>query len=166
MSENLDSTQLWQFVPIRKYTKPPKPLEETVRQGIKDIFRKILPTKGSTDFLNQKELRALPLTKLDKIVSFPDWTGAVDALNLVLEEWVKFGPSKGNIVFIINHPFEGTKEILTRWGKKQDWVILDPPRRKEILDGSSNGFFFQIKDTNTSFILPSLEHWYTQSIFL
>ncbi|MHA2227358.1 MAG: hypothetical protein ACXAC8_19230 [Candidatus Hodarchaeales archaeon] len=42
----LDSTQLWQFIPISQYTRPPKPLEETLRQGIIGLFQKIWPSKG------------------------------------------------------------------------------------------------------------------------
>lgn len=157
--QTIDSTQLWQFIPINQYTKPPKPLEETIRQGIMGIFQKLSSTKESTDLLlNQKELTVIPLTKLDRIVPSPDWTGAVNALNLTLDEWEKSGSSKGNIVVVIGHPFEGTQEILTSWGKERDWVILDPPRREEILDSNLNWFTLQNKGGGTPFVLPSLEH--------
>ncbi|MFX0183545.1 MAG: MarR family transcriptional regulator [Candidatus Hodarchaeota archaeon] len=164
-SQDFDSTQLWQFIPINQYTRPTKPLEETVRLGIKGIFQKLMPTKESIDLpLNQKELTVIPLMKLDRIVPSPDWTDALNALNLALEEWEKSGSSKGNIVFIVCHPFEGTQEILSIWGKERGWVIIDPPRREEILDRDLNWFISQIKDGDASFILPNLEHCYLRHV--
>jgi len=157
----IDPTQLWQFIPINQYIKPPKPLEETVRQGIIGVFQKLWPTKESTDLpLTQKELTVIPLTKLDRIVPSPDWTGAVNALNLALDEWVKSGASKGNVAVVLCHPFGGTQEILTIWGKDQCWLILDPPPRTEILNEDLNWIEHNIKTRNNPFVVPNLEYCY------
>ncbi|MFX0122386.1 MAG: MarR family transcriptional regulator [Candidatus Hodarchaeota archaeon] len=165
MNQIHDSTQLWQFIPIKKYTKPPKPLEETVRQGIIGIFQKLWPNKESKDLLiKQKELTIIPLAKLDRLVPSPDWTEAVNALNLALDGWEKSGSTKGNIVFILGHPFGGTQEILTRWGKDHDWLILKSPEREDILDNNLDWFSLLNREGGTPFVLPSLEHWYLRHV--
>lgn len=163
--QDIDSTQLWQFIPMNQYIKPPKPLEETVRQGIKGILQKLWPTKESTDLpLNQKKLTVIPLTKLDRIVPSPDWNGAVNALNLALDEWVKSGASKGNIAVVLCHPFGDTQEILTIWGKDRSWLILDPPPRTEILNDDLNWIEHYIKSRDAPFVLPNLEHCYLRHV--
>lgn len=155
------SVPLWCYIPLEQFAKPPEPTKEVIRKGMLGLWEKVWRTSTPHDTVDiQKDLKAIPRSLLDHLVSTPDWYGAVSALQDTLKDWVNAEHADPNGQIIIGAPYSGITQVVTWWGMAQKWRIIDPPTPEQIWEGGNSWLAQWTQEQNTGLVIPALERCY------
>jgi hypothetical protein len=157
-AEKNEAPFFWEYVSITDYHVPAEPVTHTARKGL-SIFRHLFQrtqTEIESPLKTEEELRILPPYLMERIAPVPDWKKAADAFATVLENWMKQDPPDPPVIILVGPPYGGHVDILKAWAEAQDWPILKPPSREQILDCDESWLSVQDKDRG-GWVFPVLE---------
>jgi hypothetical protein len=154
------SQNLWRFVRLDQYSRPPEPSRETVRKGIFGLWRHLgWGEKSEESIFADKGLSQVPQEFLDKAAPYPDWSAALGAVTEVLDPWLDAKVPGSAAQIFVGPPFHGTPDILTSWAQARGWRVVSAPAPEMILaDGEE--WLAQTEDGDEPLVLPHLEHCY------
>lgn len=156
-----EALPLWQYASIDDYNLPAASVSHTARKSfaiLRRLFRNDEPEENSLHKA-EDELRTLPQWQLELISPAPDWSGAVEALNVELKDWLKQDRPDQPVLVLVGPPHSGQAEILTAWAGQQTRRVLTPPTIKQILAGDDTWLSSQT-DNGGFWVFPGLEKAY------
>lgn len=156
-----DETQnLWRFIRLDQYSRPPETSRETMRKGIFGLWRYLgWGSKIEDSVFAEKELGQVPPGLLDKVVPAPDWSAPLGAVTAVLDTWLDAKILGSSAQIFVGPPYHGTPEILTGWAQARGWRLVSAPSPEMILTGGEE-WLAQVEEDDESLVLPHLEHCY------
>jgi hypothetical protein len=151
---------LWRFIRLDQFSRPPEPSRETLRKGLSGLWR-YLGWRGKIEesVFAEKELSQVPPAMLDKVAPGPDWSAPLRAVTEVLNNWLDAKVPASLAQVFVGPPYHGTPEILTRWAQARGWRLISAPAPEMILTGGEE-WLAQMEEGNEPLVLPHLEHCY------
>jgi len=160
----INAPNLWQFIPNSQFSRPSRPIEETVRLGVINFVQKFRSSRlKDVGFLNQQILSAIPRTKLDRVIPAINWEEVALALDQYFREHFN-QPQPTTTTLILCPPASDLSIVLNFWGKQHKWNLLPSPDYNEILDTPDSWFETLLPVLQEPFIIPHLEHWFLRHL--
>jgi hypothetical protein len=154
------SQNLWRFVRLDQYNRPPETSRETMRKGIFGLWRQLgWGSKAEESVFAEKELGQVPPGLLDKVVPAPDWSAPVGAVTAALDTWLDAKVPGSSAQIFVGPPYHGTPEILTAWAQARGWRLVSAPPPERILT-EGDEWLTQLEADDEPLVLPHLEHCY------
>jgi hypothetical protein len=151
---------LWRFIRLDQYTRPPEPAQETVRQGLSGLWTRLGWGKKSGPDFRDLDLSQAPRELLDKVVPVPDWSEGIAAVTASLGDWLDATQPDPPVQVFVGPCYSGTAQILAQWAGARGWDLLAPPEPEQILTGGKE-WLGQLDDgRNAPLVLTHLEHCY------
>jgi hypothetical protein len=151
---------LWHFIRLEQYARPPEPAQETFRRGIFGVWDRLGWGKKSGPLLEETKLNRAPVDLLDEVVPLPDWSEGIAAVTALLNDWLDATQAEPSVQVFVGPSYNGTPQILTQWARAKGWDLLDPPEPEQILAGGKE-WLAQVDDgSNAPLVLTHLEHCY------
>lgn len=127
---NRKKQNLWEYVPLTDYAVPQATISRTIKSGIKDIwqrFRRPDPPRHPAH-----DLEYLPASDVEKVAPPSDWSGAVQALEILAKN--KTGSAEApSVMMVTGLPGSGNAQILFRLAKSLGWRLIPAPDPQQIL---------------------------------
>lgn len=152
---------LWEFVTLNDYRQPSAFAANAAKLkwvSFKRFFKRF-NTENQPPLKNEDELQSLSRAHLKYLVAEIDWTGASEALDAALENWLETLPPNPAVKFIISPPHAGLTETLNRWITLHNAYRVDAPNRTQILN-VNHGWLDNWPIKDQLWVLPQLEHCY------
>jgi hypothetical protein len=150
----------WRFIRLEQYARPQEPSQEKVRKGIFGLWHRLGGGKASGPSLGEKNLGQVPLELLDQVAPIPDWTEAVPAVTVALQNWLDAAPPENSVQLFVGPSYSGTAQILGHWARARGWRLVTAPEPEQILAGGDE-WLAQIDDADEApLVLTHLEHCY------
>ncbi|TVR81126.1 MAG: hypothetical protein EA405_09050 [Rhodospirillales bacterium] len=154
---------LWEVVPLDRFERPSEPTGETVRKGLKGVWRSLLgapDTEPESMDGAQVPHPTVGQAVVDRAAPPPDWSGPATALELALADWPEADGQTMSACLIVGPPHGGIGETLRHWAWMRGWRVLEAPDPEAILTGAED-WQEQLADRDAGpAVLPSLEHCY------
>ena len=131
---------LWRFIRLEQYARPPEPAQETFRRGIFGVWDRLGWGKKSGPLLEETKLNRAPVDLLDEVVPQPDWSEGIAAVTALLNDWLDATQPEPCVQVFVSPSYNGTPQILTQWARAKGWDLLDPPEPEQILAGGKSGW--------------------------
>jgi len=160
---------LWEYVALTDYQVPQDSLQQTMRKRLdflRDWYkREIQQEKDTSDspFMPDEGLQQLPDWQLEQIAPSPLSQSALPSLNELMEPWLSNEANNPNVMLFVEPPHADYADTLEKWAKQHEWLILQPPETKAILQGGTN-WLTSIADLEQPWFLPALEHIYLRHV--
>jgi hypothetical protein len=156
-----DSKQdLWRFIRLEQYTRPPEPAQETVRQGIFGLWGRLGWGKKSGPVFRESNLSQAPRELLEAVVPVPDWSEGIAAVTASLGDWLDATQPETPVQVFVGPCYSGTAQILAQWAEARGWDLLPSPEPEQILAGGKEWLAQADDDGGAPVVLPHLEHCY------
>ncbi len=151
---------IWRFIRLDQYSRPPEPPRETMREGIFGLWDRLKwGRKSEPSVFEEKKLSRMPQELLDKAAPTPDWAEAVEAVSEVLENWLRADHPESAAQIFVGRPYGGIGPILEGWAQTQGWKLVAEPTPGQILAGGQE-WLGQLDDSGDPLVLPRLERFY------
>jgi hypothetical protein len=149
---------LWRFIRLEQYVRPPEPAQEAVRRGIFGLWGGW--EKKSGPLLEETKLNPVPVDLLDEVAPVPDWLEGIAAVTETLDAWLDAAQPDLPVQVFVGPSYNGTPQILTQWARAKGWDLLTPPEPEQILTGGKE-WLAQVDDgSDAPLVLTHLEHCY------
>ncbi|MGR8979473.1 MAG: hypothetical protein ACU84H_05205 [Gammaproteobacteria bacterium] len=153
---------LWNFVPLADYRVPSLPVHSaaaTIWTSVKRIFmRSDQETRAPVK--QEAELHTPSQMKLERLMQPLDWTEAVTALDVSLNDWAQSSTPDRPVKFVIGQPHNGHIEILRHWAARHEATLISAPAYKQIIDENRHWFDCWPASSDRPWVLPNLEQCY------
>jgi len=156
-----ETPALWRYIPAHDYSPPAEPAGETVRSGLRDLWRSLRRVEAPRETAEaRKDLRSVPQGLLDVAAPAPTWDEAVNGLDHALRSWLEADDPEPTVRVFAGPPGSGTAQVVTRWAKEQDWRIIEAPSPSNILEGGENWLAHVKERPEAPLAIPRLERCY------
>ena len=160
ITENPPS-QLWNFIRLDQYKKPPEPSAQAVRsrfsKWVEQIHRK--PVKEEP-FKLEQHLRSAPSRLKDKAAPKPDWTECATSLTSLLDEWLQNRQNETHPWIFLKTPYSGLTQALVIWAKQNNFRIIETPVPEQLIRGKEYDVSGQIENSGNLLVIPCLERFF------
>lgn len=126
---------LWRFIRLDQYTRPPEPAQETVRRGIFGLWDRLGWGGESRPVSGELDLSQAPRELLDEVAPVPDWSEGIAAVTEALDDWLDATQLETPVQVFVGPSYSGTAQILAQWARARGWDLLAPPEPEQILAG-------------------------------
>ena len=151
-----DQASLWQFVPPEDRQVPSPEIEQRVRTGITDLWKKIRP-KRARETPEPTDWEPLPASRRRRWAPPPDWSDALPALRPAIE-------SASQPVMLVTPPYSGTAALVDAWGEEDSRRRrITPPTHRQILEGAEE-WLSGLQAGDSPWVLPRLQRCYLRHI--
>ncbi|MDO9531229.1 MAG: hypothetical protein Q7O12_03750 [Deltaproteobacteria bacterium] len=151
---------LWRFIRLDQYTRPPEPAQEKVRRGIFGLWDRLGWGEKSRPVSRELDLSQAPRELLDEVVPVPDWSEGIAAVTASLDDWLDATQPETPVQVFVGPSYSGTAQILAQWAEARGWDLLAPPEPEQILAGGKE-WLAQVDDgSGAPLVLTHLEHCY------
>lgn len=151
---------LWHFIRLDQYARPPEPAQETVRKGIFGVWERLGWGKNSRPASGELSLSQAPRELLDEIAPVPDWHEGIAAVTAALDDWLDATQPEAPVQVFLGPSYSGTPQILAQWAMAKGWDLLTPPEPEQILTGGKE-WLAQLDDGSSApLVLTHLERCY------
>jgi hypothetical protein len=155
-----EQQNLWRFIRLEEYIRPPEPAQEKVRQGIFGLWGRLGWGKKSGPVFRETNLSQAPRELLDEVVPVPDWSEGVAAVTAALGDWLDAALPDPTVQVFVGPCYSGTAQILAQWAGARGWDLLPPPEPEQILAGGKEWLAQADDGSDAPLVLPHLEHCY------
>lgn len=146
---------LWRFIRLDQYTRPPEPAQETLRKGIFGVWDRLGWGKKPGPLLEENNLSHAPVD-----LPVPDWSAGIAAVTAALDDWLDATQPEPLVQVFVGPSCSGTPQILAQWARAKGWDLLAPPEAEQILAGGGE-WLAQVDDGSVApLVLTNLEHCY------
>lgn len=155
----------WEFVSPSAYALPTPPVTHSARERFatfRRLFHRAAP-QSNAPVKAQDKLSAIPGSRLEKIVSPPDWPVAAAALDAALVEWLEKDSRQAPVMIIIGAPFSGNRDALEAWAEMHSLPILPCPAPSQVLEGQGT-WLATLPAQGALWVLPNLEKVYLRHV--
>ena len=155
------SSNLWHFIPLSEFLRPPEPARETVRKGIRGIINQFRnDSKSGDEFSVRQNLSAVTIPMLARVASLPQWEDSQQALTEIIQTWAEESPPSSPIRVVVGAPYDGTPEMLRNWSREKEWRLVEAPTPKQILNGGEAWLEQFAHNQDMPLVVPRLERLY------
>jgi hypothetical protein len=151
---------LWRFIRLEAYCRPPEPAQEKVRKGIFGLWHRLGWRKKPGPTFAEANLSQVPLDLLDQVAPVPDWAEGVPAVTAALKNWLELAHPETPAQVFVGPSYNGTPQILAHWANEREWRIVEAPTPEEILAGGDDWQAQVDAGLDTPVVLTHLEHCY------
>ena len=150
---------LWRFIRLESYCRPPEPAQETVRKGFFGLWDRLGWGKKTGPTFAEPSLSRVPLELLDQVAPVPDWAAGVAAVTAALDQWLHADFRDSPAQVFVGPSYSGTPQILAHWAESRGWTLVTAPEPGQILVGGGD-WLAQVADDGPPLVLTHLEHCY------
>jgi hypothetical protein len=157
----MDANQdLWRFIRLEVYSRPPEPAQETVRKGFFGLWDRLGWRKKPGPTFAEPNLSRPPLELLDQVAPVPDWAAGVPAVTAALDQWLDADRPDPPAQVFVGPSYSGTPQILAHWARSRGWSLVAAPEPEQILAGGGDWLAQINDDDGAPLVLTHLEHCY------
>lgn len=156
-----EEPKLWEIIPLNKYSRPSKPLEESIRLGFHNFIQKFIkPSESNFDLIKKISLTAIPKRSLDRIVPDINYSKATEELNTEILKYLDPDLTENNIIFFVGTPFSGKEDILTKLSLTNTWNIIADPTPDQIFSLDQNFIDTVLEKFKKPSVIINFEKWF------
>ncbi|MCB0114624.1 MAG: hypothetical protein R2873_24190 [Caldilineaceae bacterium] len=158
-----EKQQIWEFVPLTKFTLPSSTTTEALRLNVVDMwrqFRQRLRQRSDEDdeAFADLDLHSAPDHLLNWMAPEPDWAAqGGESLHALLQPWLDADPEEAGVRTLVCPPPAVCRPMLIEWTRAHDLVLVDPPTPQQILQADERWFDQWPLDRSVRIVLPRLE---------
>jgi hypothetical protein len=151
---------IWSFIRLEQYSRPPEPAQEAVRKGIFGLWDYLRWGQKTGPAFVEINLSQVPLDLLDRLAPVPDWAAAVPAVSAALKSWLEVAHPETPAQVFVGPSYNGTPQILAHWARERQLRLVEAPTPEEILAGGDDWLAQADDGADTPLVLTHLEHCY------